>query len=658
MAEEKAVSAVHSEGDTNLTVSGSWRTVIAWLGGTLALIPIFFASQLHLELGWQIFTEQGMALALGLSLAIVFIKSPFKMGATKTVVPFYDGVLAILGLAVGGWLSYRYPALQERLYELRSEAAIIGAFLIPLTVEAIRRTAGWSLTAIMLTFIAYAIWGHHVPGLFQASDKSLEYLASTIAADSVAILGLPLTIVVIVVLPFVFFGQILLKGGASEWFTNIATALIGRSRGGSAKIAVVASGLFGAISGTAVSNVASTGLITIPLMKRGGYDPKVAGAFEAVASTGGQIMPPIMGAAAFLMAEILEIGYTEVVIAAIIPALLYYVAVFVYADLEAAKKGIQPVPEELIPPLGRTMKEGWFFIVPFAVLIYALFGLNKAPETAALWSGATVVLINWTFGFKGKRMNVTEIVYAVRDTGVRGGSEIVIIGAMAGVIIGILGATGLGEALTQALVTLGENNLAMLLALTAVICIILGMGMPTTAIYLLVSIIAAPPLVKLGIHPMAAHMYVFYFGIVSLITPPVAIAAFVAANLAGANPMATAVTSVRLGWTALVVPVMFIMSPTLIMQGPTMGESPEILAVIIAFFTAVAGVWVTTCGIQGYFQRHLNPLMRLAFMAGGIMLLIPAEAFPGAGIVEIVGIAVTALAVGFEWMAGRKLKAA
>jgi len=651
MADEKKVSSVHSEGDTDLTVSGIWRTVIAWLGGTLALIPIFFASQLPIELGWAIFTEQGMALALGLALAIVFIKSPIKGNGTKSSVPIYDGVLAILGLGAGLWLAVRYPALQEELFVLRPEAATIGSILIPLTVEAIRRTAGWSLTFIMLTFITYALMGHHIPGLFQANEKSIEYLTSTLAADSVAILGLPLTIVVIVVLPFVFFGQLLLKGGASEWFTNIATALIGRSRGGSAKIAVIASGLFGAISGTAVSNVASTGLITIPLMKKGGYEPKVAGAFEAVASTGGQIMPPIMGAAAFLMAEILEIGYTEVVVAAVIPALLYYVAVFVYADLEAAKKNIQPVPEELIPPLARTMKEGWFFIVPFGVLIYALFWLNKAPETAALWSGATVVIINWIFGYKGKRMKAAEIIYAVRDTGVRGGSEIVIIGAMAGVIIGILGATGLGEAMTQALVTIGEGNLAALLALTAVICIILGMGMPTTAIYLLVSIIAAPPLVKLGIDPLAAHMYVFYFGIVSLITPPVAIAAFVAANLAGANPMATAVTAVRLGWTALVVPVMFVMSPNLIMQG----EPADIL---VAFVTAVAGVWVTTCGIQGYFVRPLNPLMRLAFMSGGIMLLIPNEAFPTAIYLEIAGIVITFLAVGWEWMTKRQMKAA
>ncbi|MBT5048482.1 MAG: TRAP transporter fused permease subunit [Rhodospirillaceae bacterium] len=645
------ISAAHSEGDSQLTLTGPWIHIVSWLGGFLALIPIFFASEIHLTLGLQIFTEQGMALALGLGLAIVFIKSPFNPKTKKTTVPFYDAFLALLGLAAGAYLAWRFPILQDELFERRPEASTIGTILIPLIVEAIRRTAGWSLTSIVLFFLAYTAFGHHIPGVFQATEATYVVFTARIVADSVAVLGLPLTIVVVVVLPFVFFGQLLMKGGASEWFTNISTALIGRSRGGSAKIAVVASGLFGAISGTAVSNVASTGLITIPLMKRGGYDPRTAAAFEAVASTGGQIMPPIMGAAAFLMAEILEIGYTEVVLAAIIPALLYYVAVFVYADLEAAKKNIQPVPEELIPPLGKTLKEGWFFVVPFAVLIYALFVMNRAPETAALWSGATVVIVNWIFGYKKTRITVPQIITAVRDTGVRGGSEIVIIGAMAGLIIGILGATGLGEALTQALVTVGEGNLALLLGITAIICIVLGMGMPTTAIYLLVSIIAAPPLIKLGINPLAAHMYVFYFGIVSLITPPVAIAAFVAANLAGSSPMATAVTAVRLGWTALVVPVMFVLSPNLIMQG-------EPVDIIIAFVTAVAGVWVTTCGIQGYFVRPLNFLLRIGFMVGGILLLIPVEAFPNAIYTELAGIALTLLLVGREMLARRKLEAA
>lgn len=649
--EQKDIAAAHSEGDTAIALTGIWKHVIAWLGGCLALIPIFFASEIHLTLGWEIFTEQGMALALGLGLAIVFIKSPFKPSTQKTTVPFYDAVLAVLGLAAGAYLAWRFPILQDELFERRPEASTIGTILIPLIVEAIRRTAGWSLTGIVLFFLAYTAFGHHIPGVFQATEANYVIFTARIVADSVAVLGLPLTIVVVVVLPFVFFGQLLMKGGASEWFTNISTALIGRSRGGSAKIAVIASGLFGAISGTAVSNVASTGLITIPLMKRGGYEPQTAGAFEAVASTGGQIMPPIMGAAAFLMAEILEIGYTEVVLAAIIPALLYYVAVFVYADLEAAKKNILPVPEELIPPLIRTLKEGWFFVVPFAVLIYALFALNRAPETAALWSGATVVIVNWIFGYKKTRITVPQIITAVRDTGVRGGSEIVIIGAMAGLIIGILGATGLGEALTQALVTVGEDNLALLLGITAVICIILGMGMPTTAIYLLVSIIAAPPLIKLGINPLAAHMYVFYFGIVSLITPPVAIAAFVAANLAGSSPMGTAVTAVRLGWTALVVPIMFVLSPNLIMQG-------EPVDILIAFITAVAGVWVATCGIQGYFVRPLGALLRVGFIVGGIFLLIPVEAFADAIYLELIGIALTLILVGKEMLAKRKLEAA
>jgi len=272
------------------------------------------------------------------------------------------------------------------------------------------------------------------------------------------------------------------------------------------------------------------------LMRQAGYSRKVSGAFEAVASTGGQIMPPIMGAAAFLMAEFLEIAYVEVVIAAIIPSLLYYLAVFLYADLEAAKKNIAPVPKDQIPPLGRVLKQGWFYTIPFAVLIYALFVLNRSPEEAALWAAVTVILVNWIFGYKGRRMTPTEIYHAVRDTGVTG-VDIVIIGA---------------------------------------------------------------------------------------------VAAFVAANLAGAKPMETAFTSVRIGWTALVVPVIFVTTPALIMQG-------EIIDIVLAFSSCAAGVWFGTVAFMGYFTRPMGAVVRIAFFLAAIALLIPANGFPGAGWLEIGG---------------------
>ena len=624
-----------------------WRRALtAGLGCLLCFIALAFAAEVHLMVGYALFTEQALAAILGLALTLIFLNVPARGGVRRERVPWYDLVCALAGFCAGAYFSLRYPILADEFFYRRTEAFVLGLVVVPLTVEGIRRTAGWSLVIILLTFFAYALIGDLVPGKLEARTHSFYKLLGYLTVDNVALVGLPMTIVCTIVVMFIFMGQLLLKSGGSAWFTDIATALMGRSRGGSAKIAVVASGLFGSISGSAVSNVASTGVITIPLMRQAGFEPKVAGAFEAVASTGGQIMPPIMGAAAFLMAEFLEISYTEVVLAALIPAVLYYVAVFIYADLEAARKNIAPVPEDQIPPLGRVLKEGWFFVTPFAVLIYALFSLNRAPEEAALWAAASIVAVNWVFGYKGRRMTLRDLYETVRDTGISA-VDIVVIGAMAGMMIGIIEVTGLGFGLTFVLVQFGEGNLFGLMALTAVICIVLGMGMPTTAIYLLVATLAAPPLIKLGVEPLSAHLFVLYFGLVSLITPPVAVAAFVAANLAGARPMETAFTSVRLGWTALVVPVMFVLSPNLIMQGAA-------LDIVLAVASAFAGVWFATVGIMAHFMTPLGQLARIGFMAAGLALLIPSQAFAGAGLVELAGLALAALLTGLQMKERRR----
>ena len=650
--EEKSEAAPHgADGDSAGTgTSRAVTTIVAVASFLLTLVAIFFAAQIQITLGIELFTEQGLAAILGLALCIIFIREPARRGTVRTSVPWYDRVAAVLGLIVGAYLAVRYPLLADQFFYMKTEAFCIGVILLPLTIEALRRTAGWSFTIIVAFFVIYALFGDLVPGKLQARVQDFYNLVAYLSIDSTAMIGLPMTIICTIVIMFVFLGQLLLKSGASQWFTDIATALMGNRRGGSAKIAVVASGLFGMISGSAVSNVASVGVITIPLMRQGGYDRKVAGAFEAVASTGGQIMPPVMGAAAFLMAEILQISYAEVAIAAVIPAVLYYTAIFIYADLEAARKQIAPLPADKIPPLMRVLKEGWFFILPIALLIYALFWMNRTAEESALWAAGAVVVVNWAFGYKGKRLGFRDIVESVRDTGTSV-VDVVVVGAMAGIIIGIIDVTGLGFGLTFILVEFGQNSLAALLALTAIICIILGMGMPTTAIYLLVATLAAPPLIKLGINPLAAHMFVFYFGLVSLITPPVAMAAFVAANLAGSKPMETAVQAVRLGWTALVVPVMFVMSPSLIMQGKP-------LVVLFAAVTAFIGVWLGTAGILGYFFRPMGMVMRLGYLVAGIALMIPSQAFPDATYVEIVGFVLAVLLVGSEFMAVRRLRTA
>lgn len=607
------------------------------LGSLITLIVLTWAVELWLKIGFQWFDEQAMAACLGLTLAIIFIRYPFSGGRNRPSLPWYDAVLAVIGLATCLFLAYVYGDIEANPFLERPTMFKIGIILIPMIWECLRRTTGWSLTIVFSTFFAYVFIGHLMPGMLEGKEQKFIRAIAELGVSNVAILGLPTKIIVLTVVLFIWMGQLLLHTGASEWFTDLAAAIMGRSRGGSAKIAVVASGLFGSISGSAVSNVASTGVITIPLMRQAGYDAKTAGAIEAVASTGGQIMPPIMGAAAFLMAELLELEYTEIILAALVPAALYYLAVFVQADLEAAKKGIAPLPKDRIPPLLRVLKEGWFFVIPYAVLIYTLFTLNMPPQESAFWAAICVGVVSLVFGYKGHRLNFRQLWDSIANCG-RQSAEIIVIGAMAGIIIAILDRTGLGQALTLILAAVGEDSLFLLLVLTALVSILLGMGMPTSAIYLLLATMIAPSLIKLGVNPIAAHMFVLYFGLMSMITPPVAIAAFAAASLSGAKPMETGATAVRLGWIAYVIPFVFVLSPSLLGQG-------ELINIITATITAFAGVWVASCGLIGYLFGPLSPIMRLLFFVSGILLLLPADAIPYGLVINAAGLILAVIVV-------------
>ena len=650
-----------------------WVTI--GCGALVTVIALAFAYDLELLRILEIPKEQALPLVLGSGFVIIFLRIPASGVGTRSDPPWYDIALAAAGMAMCLYFTYQYNDLIEEFYFHRDKAFAIGIVIIPLIIEGLRRTAGWSLVIVLSAFLIYALVGHLVPGDLQGQEKKFYPLVAYLAVDNVALFGLAMQIVTYVVVLFIFMGQMLLKTGASEWFTDLASALLGRSRGGSAKIAVVASGLFGSISGSAVSNVASTGVITIPLMRQGGYDAKTAGALEAVASTGGQIMPPIMGAAAFLMAEFLEVEYTEVIIAAAIPAILYYFAAFVQADLEAARLNIPPVPEDRIPPIVRVLKEGWFFATPYVVLVIALFKYNMPPDAAALYASFTLPLVALLFGYKQKRLSLqdylvglwrgagrtagelvalgrtvlevlAEVIVSIAETG-RSAVDIIIIGAMAGLIIGVIETTGFGSALTIVLLKVGEDSLLLLLVLTAFISIILGMGMPTTAIYVLLALMVAPPLIKLGIDPLAAHLFVLYYGLMSMITPPVAIAAFTAAKLANANAMSTAVTACRLGWVAYVIPFVFVYSPSLIMHGSA-------IDVLVAFVCAVAGVWVASAGFLGFFMTRLGLPMRVLFVVAGLSLLLPMEVLEAGVAIRIGGAVITAILLGREFLIRKK----
>ncbi len=509
----------------------------------------------------------------------------------------------------------RFPLLAEELFYRPVEGLLVSVPLLVLLVEGLRRAVGLPFTIVALIFMIYGLVGHLVPGELAGRYVRPADLATYLALDTNALFGIPLIIGSTIVAAFVLFGNLLAQSGGSRFFTDLSIALMGRRRGGSAKIAVVASSLFGTISGSAVSNVASTGVMTIPLMHQAHYSARAAAAIEAVASTGGQLMPPIMGAAAFLMAELLQIPYRDIVLAALIPALLYYVALFIQVDLEAARLDIPGVDRDEIPSLRKTLAGGWHYPLPFAVLIVALFEYNLPPQLAALYASLALTAGGLLFGYRGRRMTLGAALSTIRTTGFAVLDIIAIVGA-AGIVIGVLNVTGLGGAVALLLVHLGAGSTVLLLVLAALISIILGMGMPTVGVYVLLAALVAPALVEVGIPPIAAHMFVLYFGMMSMITPPIALAAFTAASLAGSEPMRTGLTAMRFGWSAYIVPFIFAVSPALLMIG-----SPYTIAVTTV--TAVAGVWFASAGIAGYFAGPLGPAGRIAFIICGIALLAP-----------------------------------
>ena len=615
------------------------RGVVSGLCSLLTLGAIGWAADVYTRAGFALYNEQFLAAMLALVLPLAYLTVPARKGATDPL-PWYDAVAAAIGFAAAGYVAVDYPQLANEIAYQPTHALVLSAVLLLLIFEGVRRTAGMVLIVILLMFVAYAMWGHHLPGDLQARPVETGELVIGLALDPQALLGTPMKIGTTVVIAFLFLGQVLFQTGGSKFFTGIAMAGMGRYRGGSAKIAVAASSLFGSISGSAVSNVVSTGVITIPLMRDSGYSAESAGAIEAVASTGGQLMPPLMGAAAFVMAEFLEVPYAEVVLAALVPAILYYLALFVLVDLEAAKSGIAKIPRELLPRALPVLRAGWFFPLPFGVLIYGLFGANLRPEEAALYSVVVLLVCAAVFGYDGTRAGLGVLLKSLRETGASC-VELLLLVAVAGLMIGLLNTSGLGFALTYMLGDIAGGRLAILLVLAAFICIVLGMGMPTLAVYVLVAALIAPSLVELGVNKMAAHLFVLYFGMMSMITPPVAIAAFAAASLTRADAMKTGFAAVRFGWLAYVIPFLFVLSPSLILHG----EAGDVLLAIV---TAVAGVWLFSIGLIGFFVRPLSWLPRIGFLVAGACLLLPAEAFPSAVVVNGAGLLLGGILVAVE----------
>jgi TRAP transporter 4TM/12TM fusion protein len=512
----------------------------------------------------------------------------------------------------------KFPQLTAIAGRVNLETMTLSAGITLLTLEATRRTIGWSLVIILLALAGYVLVGHFVPGQLATRKVELGQMLGYLNLDNNGLLGIILQITVIVIIPFILMGQLLMRSGGSGFFNDAAIALMGRYRGGAAKMAVVGSSLFGTISGIAAANTVAVGVVTIPLMKRSGMSARLAAAVEACASNGGQLMPPVMGAVAFVMADFLQIPYKEVAIAAVLPSVLYYAALFIQADLEAARYGFGKVEEDKIPRLARVLAGGWMFFAPFVALIYTMFWLNLEPEYCAMAAAAVIIVLGFAFGYAGHRMRLRDLWDSVVQTAV-GLCEILVISAAAGFIMGLFQVSGLAFAFAAYLVQLGSENLVLLLVLAALVSIILGMGLPTIGVYVMLAILVAPALVKVGVPPLAAHLFILYFGMMSLITPPVAPAAYVAAAIAQAPSMATGWTAMRFGWSSYIVPFLFVYSPAILMKG-------SLADIVIVTLTSLAGIWLICAAMVGYFTRVLPLPMRGLFVLAGIMTLLPHQA--------------------------------
>jgi len=638
----------HAEGESvRVPANPTHKQIVAVVGAALTLTCLCWVGQVPYYFGTAFYQEQFLALTLGLAIALVYNALDRHGKPHRTFSPI-DLTAGFAGFVAASWIAYRWDVLLMDVSYRTPETLVLSGIMVLLVLEGLRRATGWGLLCVVLGFFLYATVAHLMPESLRGKPQNPEGLLVYLAFDPSALYGTPLVVGSTIVIMFIWLGDLLVRSGGGEFFKDIAVAMMGRRRAGPAKICVVGSALFGTISGSAVSNVASVGVFTIPMMKRAGYTARDAGAIEAVGSTGGQLMPPVMGAAAFLMAELIEVPYAQIAIAAAIPSFLYYFGLYIQVDLIAAKGRFERL-NETIPIVREVMRDGWHFLVPFAVLLFTMFFWERSPEIAAISSSLTMFVVGMIRPYRGFRLVPGDLFGSLSSTG-RSTTDLFMTLAAAGFVIGVLNATGLSFALTLILVKLAEANLFLLLIAACGIGIILGMGMPTTAVYVLLAALMAPSIIEAGVEKMAAHMFVLYIGMLSMITPPVALAAYAAATISKAGPMETGWAAVRIGWVKFVLPFMFVLAPTLLMIGKP-------AAIMYDAFTATFGVYYVTVGIVGYFQRDMSPSTRVLMIVAGAAAFLPDSTIglfiPG--LVSAIGLLVGGAVLVYEYVTQRRV---
>lgn len=590
-----------------------------WVTFALTCVGLFLSINQVFNLGVGGFRPISTAyyyLMIGIFGAIGFLVYPARKPWTGPV-PWYDWVCAtaLLGLTI--WIAMRAQAIIDAGWNTTAplHATIVAGAVVVLVLEGLRRTGEMILFIFCLVFASFPLYAGYMPGFLWGVQLDLGQTLNEHVYGLESLIGIPMQVVADTLIGFLVFGVVLSTTGGGAFFMEFASALLGTSRGGPAKVAIISSGLFGMLSGSPTSNVLTTGTLTIPTMKRCGYPPAYAGAVEACASTGGALMPPVMGAAAFIMANFLNVPYAEVVIAAFLPALLFYFALFVQTDFYAGRNGLRGVEAHEVPPLLKTLVGGWYYIaaiIGLTILLLAWRLEGEAPFWISLFLVFVAIVRARAIGFTPKRF--AGLVVDV------GQSIAQIVGLIAGIglIIGALSITGVANSFSRELVQYAGNNVLLLLITGAITSFILGMGMTASACYIFVAITVAPALISLGLDPMAVHLYVFYWGLVSFITPPVALAAIAAASIAKADAMAVGFKAIRIGCLLFVLPMLFVLQPALILKGP-------LLQVLQVSATAVGAVVLLAAAFEGYFYRigNLPYWSRIVIGFAGFMMLIP-----------------------------------
>jgi len=558
-------------------------------------------------------TLQHRALHTGVIMALVFLLYPFRKKSPQQRVTSIDLLLAILSIATIVYIFIDYLGIVQRASLPNQSDLVLSFLMVMLVLEGGRRVVGAGLTILSSLFLLYAFFGPYLPEVVAHRGYSFADIISYMYLTTEGIYGTAIGVSATYIFLFVLFGAFLNRTGMGQLFNDSAMAIAGKSAGGPAKVAVISSGFLGSINGSAIANVVTTGAFTIPLMKRTGYSKNFSGAVEAAASVGGQILPPVMGATAFIMAETLGMKYSEIALAAIIPGLLYYIGVITVVHLRAKKLGLLGLASKELPNIRGVMKERGHLLIPLFILIYMLFG-GFTPIYAAAWAIISTVVV--AMFRKRTRMTFKSIAQALEE-GTRAALGVAMACAMVGLIVGVASLTGFGLKMTSAILILGQDTLILTLFFTMLASIILGMGLPSIPTYIITSSMAAPALMQFGIEPFVSHMFVFYFGIFANLTPPIALAAFAGAGIAGGDPNKTGFTSLKLAGAGILVPYVFVYAPALLLQNAGLGEIAWVT------ITTLIGIIALSIAFEGYLFTEMYWGFRIIAGISALSLVIP-----------------------------------